>query len=229
VLLGLAATWAVIAWQTRGRWGKTGAPPVGLWPGSEEGAPLDRWQSAKGLAVAAALMGVFLFTSWPHEVAALTGAGLLLMSRRLHSNKMLGLVDWELLVLFIGLFVVNHAFQGTGLAAAWVKDLAGWGVRLEEPGPLFGATLLLSNLVSNVPAVMLLLPLATHALAGPLLALVSTFAGNLLVVGSIANIIVLDAAARAGCPIDWRGHARVGVPVTAATLLVLLGWLAVRS
>jgi Na+/H+ antiporter NhaD/arsenite permease-like protein len=78
----------------------------------------------------------------------------------------------------------------------------------------------LSNVVSNVPAVMLLLPLAAHTLAGPTLALVSTLAGNLLIVGSIANIIVVDAAARRGIRIEWQRHARVGVPVTLATLAI---------
>jgi len=150
------------------------------------------------------------------------------MSRKLHSRKMLGLVDWELLVLFIGLFVVNHAFQETGLAAAAVSDLAARGIHLDHPGPLFVATLLLSNAVSNVPAVMLLLPVATHPMAGPLLALVSTLAGNLLIVGSIANIIVVDAASRCGVAIDWRTHARVGIPVTLVTLAILAVYLAVR-
>ena len=67
---------------------------------------------------------------------------------------------------------------------------------------------------------MLLLPVAHHPLAGPLLALASTFAGNLFIVGSIANIIVVDAAARRGVVIDWRRHARIGVPVTFATMTV---------
>ena len=93
-------------------------------------------------------------------------------------------------------------------------------MNLEHPGPLFAATLVLSNVVSNVPAVILLLPVAGHSLAGPTLALVSTLAGNLLIVGSIANIIVVDAAARHGIRIDWRRHARVGVPVTFATLAI---------
>ncbi len=223
VLLGLAVTWGLIAWQTRGRW--AGADGAADHAGSERRddhrASFDRWQTAKGLSVAAALLTVFLFVpSWPRDVAALTGAGLLLMSRRLHSTKMLGLVDWELLILFIGLFVVNHALQETGIAAGIVADLAAAGVNLERPGPLFAATLVLSNVVSNVPAVMLLLPVAGHALAGPTLALVSTLSGNLLIVSSIANIIVVDAAARRGVRIDWLRHARTGVPVTLATLAI---------
>jgi Na+/H+ antiporter NhaD/arsenite permease-like protein len=224
VLLGLLVTWGLIVWQTRGRWAALpGGAPGASAPERRKSdeTPLDRWQTAKGLSVAIALLAVFLFRpGWPRDVAALTGAGLLLTSRRLHSHKMLGLVDWELLILFIGLFVVNHAMQKTGIVAAIVADLAAAGVNLGQPAPLFAATLVLSNIVSNVPAVMLLLPVATHALAGPTLALVSTLAGNLLIVGSIANIIVVGAAARRGIHIDWRRHARVGVPVTLATLSI---------
>jgi Na+/H+ antiporter NhaD/arsenite permease-like protein len=75
---------------------------------------------------------------------------------------------------------------------------------------------------------MLLLPLAHHPMAGTLLALVSTLAGNLLIVGSIANIIVVDAAARRHIDIDWRGYARVGVPVTLVTLAIAGVYLALR-
>lgn len=219
VLLGLLATWGIIAWQVRGRWT---APPCETAEASarrdEHQVAFDPWQTAKGLMVATGLLGVFLFTAWPREAAALIGAGVLLTSRKLHSRHMLGLVDWALLVLFVGLFVVNHAFQHTGLAVEAVAGLAAAGVPLDRPAPLFAATVLLSNLVSNVPAVMLLLPAATHPQAGPILALASTLAGNLLLVGSIANLIVADAAARRGIRLDWRVHARTGVPVTLATL-----------
>ena len=141
---------------------------------------------------------------------------------------MLGLVDWELLILFIGLFVVNHALQKTGLPARLVGDLTAAGVPLQNLGPLFVTTFVLSNIVSNVPAVMLLLPSVSHALAGPTLALVSTFAGNLFIVGSVANIIVIDAAARRGIPINWRAHARVGVPITLVTLAIVAIYLSLR-
>jgi Na+/H+ antiporter NhaD/arsenite permease-like protein len=76
---------------------------------------------------------------------------------------------------------------------------------------------------------MLLLPAARDALDGAVLALSSTLAGNLIVVGSIANIIVVDQAARLGVPIDWRRHARVGIPVTLLTLALAAGWLAIRG
>ena len=131
--------------------------------------------------------------------------------------------------MFIGLFVINHALQSTGLVDQIVGDLASIGLDLRELAPLFGASFALSNIVSNVPAVMLLLPVATHPLAGPMLALVSTLAGNLLIVGSIANIIVVDAAQRQGVRIDWHRHARVGVPVTLATLAITAAYLWVRT
>jgi Na+/H+ antiporter NhaD/arsenite permease-like protein len=142
---------------------------------------------------------------------------------------MLGLVDWELLILFIGLFVVNHAFARTGLSAEALRSLADAGLPLEKPAALFGTTFVLSNIVSNVPAVMLLLPAATQPFAGPMLALVSTLAGNLFIVGSIANIIVVDAARRRGIAIDWKRHARTGIPVTIATLALAAGWFALRT
>jgi Na+/H+ antiporter NhaD/arsenite permease-like protein len=224
VLAGLAITWALIAWQTHGQWLLAEAPDAA----AEAPARLDRWQTAKGLAVALAILVAFLFAPWPREVVALAGAGVLLTSRRLHSSEMLGLVDWELLILFMGLFIVNHALEATGLPARVVADLAAQGIALDHPASLFGATFVLSNIVSNVPAVMLLLPVATHALAGPLLALVSTFAGNLFIVGSIANIIVVDAAARRGVRIDWRRHARIGIPVTLATLALTAAYLRLR-
>ena len=213
----------------RSRWrasdGEATAPGSAVPVADDPEAPLDPWQTTKGLIVAGLLLVAFVFAPWPREHMALTAAGVLLMSRRLHSSKMLGLVDWELLVLFMGLFVVNYAMQQTRLPDMLVGDLRTFGIDLHHAGPLFVATLVLSNVVSNVPAVMLLLPLATHPLAGPVLALASTLAGNLLIVGSIANIIVVDSAARRGIRIDWRRHARIGVPVTLATLAIAGGYL----
>jgi len=231
VVIGLGLVWAVIAWQMRGRWAAdpiqlaTPRPPARR---ETDHIPLDPWQSAKGLAVAGGLVVAFLFTDWPRDVAALTGAGVLLMSRRFHSAHMLGLVDWELLVLFIGLFAVNHALAHTGVTAEAIQGLAAAGFPLTEPAPLFATAVVLANVISNVPSIMLLLPAATEPFAGPMLALVSTLAGNLLIVGSIANIIVVDAARRRGIAIDWRRHVRTGLPVTLATLAVTAAWFAWR-
>ena len=226
VVLGLIACWLVIVWQTRGRWAAASEPSSSVEKTSETPlSPLDRWQSAKGLAIAAALCVAFVATPWPREHLALTGAGLLLMSRKLHSRRMLGLVDWELLILFIGLFVVNHALQLTHVPERVMADLANAGFDVRHPAALFAAAFALSNVVSNVPAVMLLLPAAQDALAGPMLALVSTLSGNLFIVGSIANIIVVAAAERHGVHVTWRRHARTGVPVTLVTLAITAAYL----
>jgi Na+/H+ antiporter NhaD/arsenite permease-like protein len=225
VVLSLALLWAWLAWRLPRAGAAPQAKAEAAAPAADE-PPFDAWQSAKGLAVAAALMGLFLFTEVPREVAALVGAAVLLLSRRLHSARVLGFVDWPLLLLFIGLFVVNHAFESTGLAAQAVAWLAARGLALDTPGVLLVAGVVLSNLVSNVPAVMLLLPHLQGFEAGLVFALVSTFAGNLLLVGSIANLNVADLAARDGIVIDWRAHAALGVPVTVASLAVLGGWMA---
>ena len=230
VLLGLLLTWAVIAWNIHGQWTEEGnAADAALKPSlADDDERFDRWQTIKGLSVAGTIFVCFLFAPWPREVVALTGAGVLMLSRKLHSRHMLGLVDWELLVLFMGLFIVNAAFEATGVPGKAVADLALAGLDLREPQVLFPVTFVLSNIVSNVPAVMLLLPVASHALAGPLLALGSTLAGNLFLVGSIANLIVADCARRRGIRIDWRRHAQVGIPVTLLTFVVTAAYLALR-
>jgi Na+/H+ antiporter NhaD/arsenite permease-like protein len=227
VAMSLGLLWL---WLAHGPGARKGAAellsPMGVDALHEDAPPFDRWQTAKGLLVATALMLIFLFTDWPRDVAALVGAGVLLLSRRLHSSHVMGFVDWPLLLLFMGLFVVNHAFGGTGLAAEAVAWLRGHGVQVTDPGALLVLGVTLSNLVSNVPAVMLLLPhMGGEASgAGVMLALVSTFAGNLLLVGSIANLIVADLAAKQGIVIDWKRHAFIGLPITLVSLLVVWAW-----
>ena len=121
------------------------------------------------------------------------------------------------------------ALAASGMLARASGAVLARGIDLSHPAALFGASAALSNLVSNVPAVMLLLPLAHGPAAGAVLALASTLAGNLLIVGSIANIIVVDAAQRQGVRISWRQHARIGVPVTLLTLAIAALWLWVRA
>lgn len=218
-LLGLIAVWAIIAWFTRGCWHKTTElPPVAA-------EPLNAWQTGKGLVLIGGLIVCFLGGWWPRELLALAAAGITLTSRKMASRDMLSLVDWELLVLFCGLFVVNHAFAESGLLKLTMDGILSTGIDPSSPGWLFGISVVLSNLVSNVPATMLLLPVAKHPLSGPILALSSTLAGNLFIVGSIANIIVVDQAGRLGIRITWRDHVRIGVPVTLVTLAIAAAWL----
>jgi Na+/H+ antiporter NhaD/arsenite permease-like protein len=229
VVLSLLVLWAVLAWPVHRGVLLVDPEANQLAAMTAEAPRFDAWQTFKGLFVALGLVWVFLFTDWPRDVAALVAAGFLLLSQRFHSSRVMGLIDWPLLILFMGLFVVNHALQDTGLVQRALDSLAAQGLHFGEPGMLFGATLVLSNLVSNVPAVMLLLPAAEGPHAGATLALVSTLAGNLLIVGSIANIIVVDAARKCGITVDWKTHARVGVPVTLLTLGITAGWLALQT
>jgi len=222
-VLGLGLVWGVIAWTWRGRWDGPGGAPAAA------SAPCNHWQTLKATLVLLGVITAFVLTPWPHGAVALAGAGILLTSRRMASREVLGLVDWQLLVLFMGLFVVNAVVRDTGLAAQGMALLTRSGLDLRSPHVLFGATAVLSNLVSNVPAVMLLLPAAVHRQSGPILALASTFAGNFLVVGSIANIIVVEQARQLGVELGWRTHARVGIPVTLGTLGLAALWLFFRA
>jgi Na+/H+ antiporter NhaD/arsenite permease-like protein len=223
--LGLWLTWLIVRLQWRHRWR---APTASDAPTSDE-RTFDRWQTTKGVVVLTAAVTAFLIAPWPREVIAIAAAGVLLLSRRMASREMIALVDWPLLILFIGLFVLNEAVARAGLLDAIYTTIRGAGVDLTRPVWLFAVTPVLSNVVSNVPAVMLLLPVASGPLAGATLALASTFAGNLLIVGSIANIIVVEQAARQGVAIDWRQHARTGVPVTVVTLAIAAVWLWLRA
>jgi Na+/H+ antiporter NhaD/arsenite permease-like protein len=236
-VIGLGVTWLILRAQWRGRWDAVRLKPD---PTNAVGAdlkvgpyylapvPFDRLQTMKGLVLLVAVVGAFLFTSWPRDIVAITAAGVLLLSRRMASREMVGLVDWHLLVLFVGLFVVNEAVARAGLLRDFYAYLSMTGIDLTQPQWLFAVTPVLSNLVSNVPAVMLLLPASSGPQAGAVLALASTLAGNLLIVGSIANIIVVEQARAQGVSINWRQHARSGIPVTLATLAIAAAWLALR-
>ncbi len=225
-VVGLAIVWLILRTQWNGRWD---AAPGELPAPTFEPKPFDRLQTMKGIVLLVVVIAAFLFTPLPRDIVALTAAGVLLLSRRMASREMVGLVDWHLLVLFGGLFVVNEAVERAGLLNLIYEELSIVGVNLMEPAWLFAVTPVLSNLVSNVPAVMLLLPASTGPHEGAVLALTSTLAGNLLIVGSIANIIVVDQARAQRVVIDWRTHATAGIPVTLATLAVAGLWLWIRA
>jgi len=226
-VLGLLATWWILARAYRGRFERP------LAPGAPADRAFDRRQTGKGLAVLGMLVLGLLTCPLPREVQALLAAGIVLSSRRTATREMLALVDWQLLVLFAGLFVVNHAFQQAGHAAAAFASLRDAGIDLGEPAVLFATSALGANLISNVPLTMLLLPVAEHPQAGAILALATTLAGNLLLPGSIANLIVVEQARVLGVQPRDRGwaatHLRTGVPISAATLAIAGLWLWARS
>jgi Na+/H+ antiporter NhaD/arsenite permease-like protein len=140
-------------------------------------------------------------------------------------REFLTLIDWRLLVLFVGLFVVNRAVAQAGLVSYYLMLPRIGGFDLASPPFLFAVTALLSNVLSAVPAVMLLLPAARAEIAGPVLALASSFAGNFHMAGSVATIAVVDYAARRGHVINRKTYARIGTPVTLISLGLVALWL----
>lgn len=221
-LAGLLCVQLVVWLLWRGRFRLPEGPrATGL-----EAAALDRAGLAKGLLALAALLALFA-APLPHATGVLLVAGALLLSRRLASRRMLGMVDWHLLVLFAGLFVVTHALAATALPEAGLQRLLAAGLAPGDLVVLAPLTLLGSNTIGNVPLVMLLLAILPAEDPGFLqaLALLSTLAGNLLLVGSLANIIVVERAAQVGVRLGFLEHARCGVPVTLLSMALAVGWL----
>ena len=196
------------------------------WDGATDWPELNRWQSGKGLLITAVLLILF-FTRIPRELTAISVAGILLCSRHMKSRSLLGLVDWHLITLFCGLFIIIRALETTGMPAALVADLQARGWDIHNLYFLSGISVLLSNLVSNVPATMILVKFLdpSRPEEGYVLALASTFAGNLITLGSIANLIVIEQASHYGIKISFREHARIGIPVTLASLLITALWI----
>ena len=175
------------------------------------------WKSV----LASLAMIAFFFIGWPVPKVAVTAGALLLLTRRVKPERVYREIDWSLLVMFIGLFIVIAGIEKTELS----RDLFAAASRfhLERTGPMSIFAALLSNLVSNVPAVLVFkgfvphLPDATHAWLT--LAMSSTLAGNLTVLGSVANLIVVQRA-RATVEISFWEYAKAGVPLTVVTLAV---------
>lgn len=191
-------------------------------------SPRLTWPAVKAIALTAVAVALFV-TPIPQPLTALGIAGGVLLSRRAATRALLEGVDWPLLALFVSLFVVVRGFEVSGWAAAAAATLAAHGAALSHPSVLVTVTAVLSNLVSNVPATMLLLPLAGRQPGtGYALALASTFAGNALLVGSIANLIVAERAAAFGIRIGFRDHLRIGLPLTLASLSLAAGALALE-
>ncbi|MFN4283021.1 MAG: SLC13 family permease [Alphaproteobacteria bacterium] len=223
-LVAMMVSYAVIAWQWRGRL------TAGVAASADDLAavPLarDKTQFIKALVATAALLALF-FTDLPRELSALAIAALLLLSRKLASRDLVGAVDFSLLLLFAGLFVVTGALAATPLAADLFADLARAGWLPDRIATLAPLALVLSNTIGNVPAVILLLQVWQSPPDGALygLALLSTLAGNLLIVGSLANIIVAERAASVGIRLGFMDHAKSGVPVALISMGLAAIWL----
>ena len=154
------------------------------------------------------------------------GGALLLITRRVKPNKVYASVDFNLLVIFIGLFVIVAGVESSGLTT-YVFNQLGFA-NLDNVGVFAAVTLILSNLVSNVPAV-LLMKFMIHPINGEYwwkaLALFSTLAGNLTITGSIANLIVVEIAKGEHVTITAWEYFKVGFPLTIVTTTFGVLWL----
>jgi Na+/H+ antiporter NhaD/arsenite permease-like protein len=178
-------------------------------------------------AAALVLLVACAFAGVPLPLAALGAAALLLVTRRLRPERVFREIDWSLLVFFAGLFVVTAGLERSAAAASFFELMRPW---LERGDLAFaGVAALLSNLVSNVPAVMLLGPLMP-SLPDPgrawlLLAMATTFAGNLTLLGSVANLIVAESARARRVELSFAEYLRAGVPITLLSLAWGCFWL----
>jgi len=221
-LAGLLVDYAVIAWLYHGRLSRIQrrddlqlpAPP-----------PERRYHLIKSSIVAGAVLVLFAM-GYPTHLVALGGGAALLFTRRTQPRAIYEQIDWTLLVMFAGLFIVVRGAETTHL----LKDLvqAAGPEKLKNVAVLSVAAAALSNLV-NVPAVLLFKPIypqiSQGMSTGLVLASASTFAGNLTLLGSIANLIVVEQARRQGIEITFLDYLKVGLPVTIITLAIDIAWL----
>jgi Na+/H+ antiporter NhaD/arsenite permease-like protein len=220
-LVGLVLAWLILILVYRVEFN---SPPFSTFPQFRERPyrPLLRKSMiATGLMILAFLAGFSI------PLAALAAASLLLITRRLKPERVFREIDWALLVFFSGLFVVTGAIEEIGVSGqlfAWAQPLAEKSVL-----NLTLVSVILSNLISNVPAVLLFRPLVPQ-FPNPqqtwlTLAMATTLAGNLTLLGSVANLIVAETAKGAGIYLSFSEYLKAGVPITLATLLVGVIWL----
>jgi Na+/H+ antiporter NhaD/arsenite permease-like protein len=217
--LGLIVCVAILALMYRAEFRSSGKIDI-----ARKEVPLDRALLAKSLAVSLAMV-VFFFIGWPIAKVAIVAGAILLITRRVHPEDVYAQVDWSLLVMFAGLFIVVAGVEKSSLEQSLIAIAA--RAHLDNGAVLSSIAAALSNLVSNVPAVLVFKPFIAH-LADPTLgwlrlAMASTLAGNLTILGSVANLIVVERA-RGTAEIGFWEYARAGVPVTLITMLIGL-WL----
>lgn len=187
---------------------------------------LDRLLLIKSLTASVLVFTAF-FAGVPVAKAAMVAGALLLITRRIHPEEIYRRIDWSLLVMFSGLFVVLEGVEKTSLDEQFLALAT--SLRLHSIPVLSLLSAVLSNLISNVPAVMVLKPVVQRlpdAQTGWLaLAMSSTLAGNLTLLGSVANLIVVEQA-RKHVEISFWDYTRVGLPLTILTILFGCWWLA---
>jgi Na+/H+ antiporter NhaD/arsenite permease-like protein len=219
---GLLLNWALIYWLClRGKGDRAEVAEV-LSAVEFKHAPMRK----KPVVILVMVLAGFLAGVPPALMAAI-GAALLLITRTVEPRKVYQEIDWGLLIFFVGLFVIVAGAHRAGLTETLLGPATHWD--LHRPAIFVPVTAFLSNVVSNVPAVMLLRTLVS-SFPDPhsgwlMLAMASTLAGNLTVTGSIANIIVVERAAAEGVQIRFAEFLRIGVPVTVTTLTLGAAWM----
>jgi Na+/H+ antiporter NhaD/arsenite permease-like protein len=180
----------------------------------------------KSLVTSVAMI-LFFFIGWPVPKVAILAGALLLITRRVKPEKVYHEIDFSLLVLFVGLFIVVAGIEKTSLPSDAIAFASGYG--MDRPSVLAFFAALLSNVVSNVPAVLVFKPLIPHLAnakqAWLVLAMATTLAGNLTVLGSVANLIVIQRSQRQ-VEISYWEYFKAGAPLTAAS--IILGLLTLR-
>jgi Na+/H+ antiporter NhaD/arsenite permease-like protein len=180
----------------------------------------------KSLLVTLAMVAAFFAGQPVARVAILAGA-VLLFTRRVKPAKVYLEIDWPLLVMFAGLFIVVAGLEKAVIGPDAVAAIA--RLDLASVSILSAVTAVLSNLVSNVPAVLVLKPFlagfADPQKAWLVVAMASTLAGNLTIVGSVANLIVVERARNAGVAVGFRDYFRVGAPLTLLSIIFGAWWL----
>jgi Na+/H+ antiporter NhaD/arsenite permease-like protein len=180
----------------------------------------------KSVSVLAAMVVLFFAGQQVAKVAIIGGA-LLLFTRMVKADKVYREIDWPLLLMFIGLFIVVTGLETTVLTPDTIATVG--RLHLETVPVLTVVTAGLSNLVSNVPAVLVLKPFVAN-LGDPqrawlIIAMASTLAGNFTLVGSVANLIVAQRARAYGVNIRFWEYFKVGAPLTILTILFGTWWL----
>jgi Na+/H+ antiporter NhaD/arsenite permease-like protein len=181
---------------------------------------------AKSLIVMT-VMVVLFFIGQPPPKVAIVGGAYLLLTRRVKPEKVYIEIDWPLLVMFVGLFVVVAGLQKVAITSD-VSAAIG-RQHLSNTAILAGVTAVLSNIVSNVPAVLLLKSFVPNLQDSPrawlVVAMASTLAGNFTLVGSVANLIVAQRAKARGVEFSFWAYFKVGAPLTVLTIGLGLLWL----
>jgi Na+/H+ antiporter NhaD/arsenite permease-like protein len=189
--------------------------------------PLNRPLMAITLAVLALVFAGFV-AGFDLAWTALAGGALVMVLARRDTHEVLKLVDWHLLVFFAALFVVVEGLNGTGLPNQIYSHLRGafGATETSQAWNLAWFSAAGSNIFSNVPFVLVAgkwIPnFANPALMWKVLALATTLAGNLTILGSVANIIVVESA-RGHCEVGFWDYARFGIPITLLTMAAGMG------